>query len=212
MIDPLRILGEFLRANVASPATTTLNGAINAATLSITLTSGSAFAGYDAPLVLKIDSEYVVGARSGNAFTVDLGARGSLASTAASHLDGATVSIANLYMAAGSALWPDKLPIDFANTGPAILYRIRGGAGPDVLVPVFDGSVEFFIYGGSQSYDDADALQRLLHDRLHGATMETTASGVLMHSHEEVAPQRATEPDTEWPRIFTAYGCGMKGL
>lgn len=206
MNDRLRILGEFLRTSVASPATTTLNGAITAATLSITLTSGAAFAGYNPPIVLKIDSEYVIGAVSGNTFTVDLGCRGALGSTAASHSDGATVSLANLYMVAGSALWPDKLPIDFENT-VAILYKVRGGGGSSVRVPTSEFSVEFHIYGGGADYDNTEALTRLLHDRLHGALMESTTSGVLMSAHEEVEPQRVTEPDTEWPRMFTAYSC-----
>lgn len=210
MIDPLRILGEFLRTNVASAASTTLNGAISAATLSITLTSGAVFSSYDAPVVLKIDREYLIGAVSGNTFTVDLGCRGALGSTAATHSDGATVSLANLYMVAGSALWPDKLPVDFGNAAPAVMYRIRGGAGPHEFISLSELSVEFFVYGGTESYDDAEALARLLHDRLHGALNQSTASGVLLSAHEEVEPQRATEPDTEWPRIFTAYSCEMR--
>lgn len=209
MIDRLRILGEYLRTSVASPATTTLNGAITAATLSITLTSGAAFSGYDLPLVLKIDSEYVIGARSGNTFTVDLGCRGALGSTAASHSDGATVSLANLYMVAGSALWPDKLPIGF-NCTPAILYSVRGGPGADPLVPASDLSVQFFTYG--PTYDDAIALDRLLFDRLHGVTTTNTASGCILHAHQEVEPQNATEPDTEWPRVFTAYRIGVRSI
>lgn len=206
MNDRLRILGEFLRANVASPATTTLNGAITAATLSITLTNGAAFAGYNPPIVLKIDSEYVIGTVSGNTFTVDLGCRGALGSAAASHSDGATVSLANLYMVAGSALWPDKLPIDFENT-VAILYKVRGGGGSSVRVPTSEFSVEFHIYGGGEDYDNTEALTRLLHDRLHDALMQSTASGVLMSAHEELEPQRLTEPDTEYPRMVTAYSC-----
>lgn len=212
MIDALRIVGEFLRTNVAAAASTTLNGAINASTLTVTLTSGAAFAGYDAPLVLKIDSEYLIGARSSNTFTVDLGARGSLGSTAATHSNGATVSLANLYLAAGSQIWPDKLPIDFANTTPAVMFRIRGGAGYDPLVPATSVSIEFFCYGGSACYDDADAVARMLHDRFHGAIMQTTTSGTILSAHEEVAPQRATEPDTEWPRVFTAYGVELRSL
>lgn len=211
MIDRLRILGEYLRTSVASPATTTLNGAINAATLSITLASGAAFAGYDAPLVLKIDSEYVIGARSGDTFTVDLGCRGALGSTAASHSDGATVSLANLYMVAGGNLWPDKLPLGFnALTTPGILYRARGGPGADPLVPASDLSVEFFTY--APTYDDAVALDRLLFDRLHGVTTTNTTSGCILHAHQEVEPQNATEPDTEWPRVFTAYSVGLRSI
>lgn len=212
MNDGTRILGEFLRATVAAAATTTLSGALNASALSFTVASGAAFAGYDSPLVLKIDSEYVIGTRSSNTITVDLGCRGALGSTAATHSDGATVSLANLYIVAGSALWADKLPDDFGNTAPTILYRVRGGAGPDTRVPSTEASYEFFIYGGTRFYDDTEALARLLYDRLHGAIMQTTASGVLMSAHQEVPNQNATEPETEFPRAFTAYAVETRSL
>lgn len=213
MIDPLRIIGEYLRANVASPAGTTLGAAITTVgALSITVVDGSVWATYDAPLALKIDSEYVLGVRSANVVTVDLGARGALGSTAATHSNGATISLANLYMLAGSQIWPDKLPLDFANTVPAIMFRIRGGAGAETLLPVWNGSIEVFCYGGSANYDDALALDRALVDRLHNTTMVNTASGCILNAQQEVATQNATEQDTEWPRTFSAYNIGLRSL
>jgi len=212
MIDSTRILGEFLRTNIAAPASTTLSSGINASTLTIAVTDGAQFAAYDAPLALKIDSEIVLGTRSGNTITVDLGARGSLATAAATHSNGATISIANLYAICGSAIWPDKLPTGFNNTAPTILFRIRGGAGPDPSIPVSTYSFEFFCYGGTKNYDDTLTVARALHDRLHGVTTYRSASGTILHAHEEVPIQNVTEIDTEYPRAFTAYGVELRSL
>lgn len=212
MIDATRIIREYLITSVSAAASTTLSAGMDADDTSFTVVSGAAFANLDAPLVLQIDSELMLATRSGNTITVDLGGRGALGSTAASHSNGATVSLANLYIVAGTRVYADKLPVDFANTSPSVLFRIRGGAGPAVLVPVTELSAEFFCYGGTNNYDDSAALGRLLNDRLHDTTMASTTSGVLMHAHEEVQMQNATEPDTEYPRTFTAYGIGLRSF
>lgn len=74
-------------------ASSTLSGGITASALTFTVANGSAFpvSGF----LVQIDSELIlVSRRSGNVFTVDgqRDARGRNGTTAASHLNGATVS------------------------------------------------------------------------------------------------------------------------
>lgn len=72
------------------PAETTLNGAINNSTTTVTVTSGAALpATTNGPFRIRIDDEYMkVTTRSTNTLTV---VRGDDGSTAASHSDGAAV-------------------------------------------------------------------------------------------------------------------------
>ena len=213
MIDPTRIVYEYLTTSVSSSAATTLNGAVaTTTTRTITLTAGSAFSGYDAPLVLKVGTELMIGAVSTNTFTVDIGLRGALGTTAALHDDLDDISLANLYMISGSAIYADYLPNGYANAAPAVMFRVRGGEGIDPRVPAVSCSFEFFCYGGSAYYDDSAALCRALNDRLHGTVVESTTSGTILAAHEEVAMQNATEPDTEWPRTFSAYRILLRSL
>lgn len=74
----------------ANNAKTTLNGSINNSTTSITVTDGSVFPS-SGDYRLKVDDELMLcTARSGNTLTVT---RGIESATAASHSDGAQISL-----------------------------------------------------------------------------------------------------------------------
>lgn len=74
---------------------TALNGGINASVLSLTVDSATEIP--TGPGILKIDNEYMkYTSKSGNVITLPTGARGVRGSTAASHLDDASVEAINL--------------------------------------------------------------------------------------------------------------------
>ena len=203
MIDFSIILKEFLHTQTSAPASTTLNGAIDADDLALTLTSGAAFDSLDGPIVLKLGTELIVGTLSGNTFTVTGGAshnlRGAFRTTAASHSNGATVSAAVLYDVAATRIYDQRMPKDWANDSPAIVWGVLNPQ-HEFRIPVWSMDADFYCFPATDNEIEVRAFGRLLCDRLNGITMVDTTSGTIMSASVTDGPNALIEDDTEYKR------------
>lgn len=205
MIDFGIICKEYLQAAGSAPASTTLNGAITASDLAITLASGAALSAIDGPIIIKIDSELIIGTRSSNTVTVDGDAtanlRGAFVTTAASHSSGATVSAATLYDVVSTRVYADKMPKDWANATPTLLFGILNPQ-HEFRIPAASLDLELYGFTGTDNPAECHALGRLLADRLHGVNMFDTTSGTILSAAIIDGPTLVQEEDTEYKRAM----------
>jgi len=203
-IDPGAILMDWLMESVASSATGSLAAGIAKTDLTFSVGAGE---GTSFPkkrsFVVKIDSELVKVTRSTDTFTVD-GRRGAFGTTAASHVLGATVSLANFSVIVGQNVWSPQADDDFENKEPAVVFWIRGG---DVRIRSSTVSPSFQVecFGGSDDPIDAMAVYRALRGRLQGRTGEDTDHGELLSATEEGHGQELIDPVTAWRKVLTYY-------
>jgi hypothetical protein len=92
----------------------------------------------------------------------------------------------------------------------AMLEVLRVGGSS--LVEVEEHAVRYQIkcYGGTQNFDEAEAVYRALYDRLHGEEDEETASGTIMDAQQEGVGQPIQDPDSGWPFILTFWQVRMR--
>ena len=212
------IIGEFFRTTVALDSLGTLDGAISASAATITLSVG--FSSLDlGAQVVKIDSELIMVMQSGGTLTVGGNGRGYFGSTAASHLDSAAVSVANLSAMIGNNAWEwdaddDSISSDspWKNATPGVVFAGVGGDNENV----HSGGVRHSIrkpriqiksFGGKDFQNNhtplaADIIDRAVLERIEEISAATTfASGKLMSIFSDTDSQRADDPDARprWP-------------
>lgn len=198
MKDSMAIVIEHLVAVVAG-ASTTLASGISAADTSISLADGSAFQS-TGHFAVMLESEAAIVTRSGNTLTTISRGRGRFGTTAAVHSMGATVSMATLYDLVGSRVSTNPPP---DNDSPYIWIENQGErvAG---LSESLDVPAQLRCFGGNKkeaSDLESNLIYRLLFERLHGAAVQSTASGAVVNAFQVNGGQRGLDPDASW--IFT---------
>lgn len=181
---------EVLRAYLTSattPPNSTLAGDITSATSSLNVASGhgSRFHKINSTksngvFAVKIDSEYILVTRSGDAMTVQAGGRGAFNTTAAAHTSGATVTQVDLYTLVPSDIAVDRWNEDFAFTSPSLVLESEGATDS---FEYFDGggySVSIRCFPGRESDMDARVMARLVAEKLDGAANKSTDYGTLL--------------------------------
>ena len=184
IVDPSQIINEFLVANPGHGVSTTLDGALTAASSSIPVVAGTAFPS-NGPFAVLVDSEVFMVTRSGNTLTL-YGKRGAFATTAAVHSSGAAIHLAVLYDLTGAQVWEGRLKKGFANDSPAIKYDTISAA-PHWNATDKTGSITFVIFPGSSSVNEARTIAGLLETRLHSAVNQSVTNGTLCRAELEVS-------------------------
>ncbi len=109
-----------------------------------------------------------------------------------------------LFALVGRRVYKHDLPSAWNNETALIVIFQAGGAGTHKTAELDAIAVTVRCYGGSAKTSDAEAVERAVHDVLHGATDQPAGEGVITSSYAG-APINATDSDTEWPAIATTY-------
>jgi len=194
MISVAQILAEYLTTSDSSSITGSLDAAVNATTLTWTLGSSEGAAFPSGVTVLLCGSELVHGTISGDTISVLAGGRGALGTDAAAHAESATVQVATLYDAVGARVRPQP-PRD--NDAPSVWIQSEDeqpvGDSPAITTPVLARC-----FGGSADPRDAQAVYRLLYDRLHQTFGTSTTSGHIGAATQIGGGDLLKDPDVEW--------------
>ncbi len=192
------IIREFLVASDPGTVTGSLDAelAVDGTSFSVGVGEGAAFKAYLWPV--KIGGEVLLVTRSGDDFTVDsgVGGRGRMATTAAIHLASATVTEATFSDIVGEGVLTDG-PRD--NNAPQV-WIISDDEDPIDTLDVFDVSVEFRCFGGSDDPRDPKTVYRLLYERLNASFGEDTTSGHINSAMQVGAGRTRRDPgkNTNW--------------
>lgn len=109
----------------------------------------------------------------------------------------------------GSNLFWERVNNFDGSTSKGLMYRIRAGA-TDIDVPIHDLQVDFFCYGGSDTFDASYSIYRQLHDVLHGKTSMKVNDGFIISASEIVKGQNLVDPDTKWLFTLTTYSITLR--
>jgi hypothetical protein len=101
----------------------------------------------------------------------------------------------------------DDLPEGFnPKNGPGILISRRGGKPHPEIVSLVDNRVQIKVAADVENYLEAWTVYGVIHDTIHGATMQTFGSdGTVVRSTETTSGQEMTDPDTGWCYVISFY-------
>ena len=115
-----------------------------------------------------------------------------------------TTSGTSLYTLVEKQIWSPEAITGWANDTRAVLFDFDTQV-LQVNSGHVDAMVQFYCYGATDKYDDADAVYFALNDRLHAATGERTASGVILRAELLVGLPGQREQESEWPVARALY-------
>lgn len=90
------------------------------------------------------------------------------------------------------------------------IVGFRSTGGNEMQCPLVRTRFAFECYGGSKHMKDANAVYRVLHDRLREIEMEAYSQGAVMNCTEESGPDDLWDERREWPFIVTVWTVEMK--
>lgn len=110
----------------------------------------------------------------------------------------------------GNRIFIDRVHGFNGSSQAGCMFRTKAAGSIDEYLPIAEPLVDFYLYGGSDSFYDCKALYRALNDHLHAATNELTDSGVIIFAKEVVPGQNHIEPDTQWLLTFCTYQLSVR--